>query len=297
MVLARRGEEWVVRYGGKVLMISRQHGSEEALAALALGRAARRRRVLVGGLGLGFTLRATLDRLAARLKVVVAELTPALVEWNRGPVAALAGRPLDDPRVRVQNGDVLGRISESRGIYDAILLDVDNGPSPANAVHAGNERLYGPRRHRRLPRALADGGVLAVWAMQDDPGYVERLRRAGLEAESRPAPARGAAGGTRHVIFLGKKPGAARARRAPGPPPAKRGRERLARAARAAAGRAAEPPRRRTTTVRPAHPGPCADPGAARRCAPPEAAMTMKLLVADAFPRTGSPTSPRSGST
>ena len=205
MVLARRGDEWVVRYGGKVLMSSRQHGSEEALAALALQRADRRRRVLVGGMGLGFTLRAALDRLPQDAKVVVAELTPALVEWNRGPAAPLAGRPLDDPRGRVQGGDVLGRIAESRGIYDAILLDVDNGPSPANAVHSGNERLYSREGISACARALAEGGVLAVWAMQDDPAYVERLRRAGLEAEARGAPARGAAGGTRHVIFLGKK--------------------------------------------------------------------------------------------
>jgi spermidine synthase len=205
MRLDRRGDEWVVRFDGKVLMSSRQHGSEEALAALALARAARRRRVLVGGMGLGFTVRAALDRLPVDAKVVVAELTPALVEWNRGPVSSLAGRPLDDPRVRVQHGDVLARIAESKGIYDAILLDVDNGPSAANAVHSGNARLYGPRGIAACRDALAEGGVLAVWAMQDDPTYVERLRRAGLEAEARPAPARGAAGGTRHVIFLGRK--------------------------------------------------------------------------------------------
>jgi spermidine synthase len=227
MRLDRRGGEWVVRFDGKVLMSSRQHGSEEALAALALGRADRRRRVLIGGMGLGFTLRATLDRLPVDAKVVLAELTPALVDWNRGPLAPLAGRPLDDPRVRVQHGDVLARISESRGIYDAILLDVDNGPSQANAVHAGNERLYGPRGIAACREALADGGVLAVWAMQDDPTYVERLKRAGLEAEVRPAPARGAAGGTRHVIFLGRKPAAgvqkAGSRRPGGKPGAKAG--------------------------------------------------------------------------
>jgi len=209
MVLARRGDEWVVRVGGRVLMSSRQHGSEEALAALALERAERRRRVLVGGLGLGFTLRAALDRLPADAKVTVAELTPALVEWNRGAAGALAGRPLDDPRVIVHGGDVLARVSEARGSYDAILLDVDNGPSAANAVHAGNERLYGEAGIAACARALAEGGVLAVWAMQDDAGYVARLRRAGLEAEARGAPARGAAGGTRHVVFLARKPGGA----------------------------------------------------------------------------------------
>ncbi|HET6921837.1 MAG TPA: hypothetical protein VFI16_01695, partial [Anaeromyxobacteraceae bacterium] len=128
LALARRGQEWVIRCGGRVLMTSRAHGSEDALAALALERARRRRTILIGGLGLGYTLRAALDRAPADARVVVAELVPEVVAWNRGPVAHLASRPLDDPRVRVQFRDVAAVVAEARGAFDAILLDVDNAP-------------------------------------------------------------------------------------------------------------------------------------------------------------------------
>jgi len=209
LVLARRGGEWVVRCGGRLLMSSRQHGSEDALAALALDRLAPRRSrawtVLVGGLGLGYTLRAALDRLGPGDRAVVAELSPELVEWNRGPVAPLAGRPLDDPRVRIQVGDVAARIAEARGAFDAILLDVDNGPSPA--VGAGKDRLYGEQGVRACREALASGGVLAVWSAGPDEAYSARLARAGFDAEVVPVPARGAGGpGARHVLFLARKP-------------------------------------------------------------------------------------------
>jgi spermidine synthase len=216
--LARRGDEWVVRAGGRVLMSSRQHGSEEALAALALSRLASSRRarttslaagtsltVLVGGLGLGFTVRAALDRLPAQARVVVAELVGPLVDWNRGPVADLAGRPLEDPRVRLQQGDVLARIAEAKGAFDAILLDVDNGPSPV--AHPANERLYGEKGVRACRDALRGGGVLAVWSAGPDERYRERLEKAGLVAEVQAVPARsGTSKGVRHVVFLGVKP-------------------------------------------------------------------------------------------
>lgn len=203
LVLARRAEEWVVRAGGRVLMSSRTHGSEEALAALGLGRAAHVRTVLLGGLGLGFTLRAALERAPADARVVVAELSPALVGWVRGPVAHLAGRPLEDPRVRLQMGDVLARIAEAKGAYDAILLDVDNGPSAL--AHAGNDRLYGGRGVRACRDALRAGGALAVWSAGPDERYLSQLERAGLEARAEVVPARGG-GGVRHVVFVGVKP-------------------------------------------------------------------------------------------
>ena len=208
MVLARRDGEWVVRYGGKVLMSSRQHGSEDALAELALKKAANRRTVLVGGLGLGFTVRATLDRIPVDAKVVVAELTPALVEWTRTHVSKLAGRPLDDPRTRVHVGDAVRRIHEAKGAYDAILLDIDNGPG--SMVHEANHRLYGPSGIAACREALREGGCLAVWSAHHDERYLERLSRGGFAAEVKIVPARGEAGGLKHVIFLGVKRDAAR---------------------------------------------------------------------------------------
>lgn len=205
LVLARRGEEWAVRAGGGgVLMTSRQHGSEEALAELALARAARRGKVLVGGLGLGYTLRAVLDRVPVDARVVLVELVPALVAWSRAHVGHLAGRPLDDPRVRLQQGDVLARIAEAKGAYDAILLDVDNGPTPL--VRAANEGLYSSRGIAACRDALRKGGALGVWSAGPDEGYRARLARAGLEVEVREVTARGGSGrGARHVLFLGRR--------------------------------------------------------------------------------------------
>ena len=203
LALARRGDEWVVRAGGRVLMTSRLHGSEEALAALGLRRAARVGTVLLGGLGLGYTLRAALERAPADARVVVAELSPALAGWVRGPVAHLAGRPLEDPRVRLQTGDVFGRIAEAKGAFDAILLDVDNGPSAL--AHAANDRLYGSRGVAACRDALRAGGALAVWSAGPDERYLSRLERAGLEPRAEVVPARGG-GGVRHVIFVGVKP-------------------------------------------------------------------------------------------
>jgi spermidine synthase len=207
LVLARRGDDWSVRTRGRVLMTNRTGGSEVALAELALKRLERRRSVMVGGLGLGYTLRAVLDRMPVGGKVVLVEFSAALVEWNRGPVAHLAGRPLDDPRVRLQLGDVKQRIAEARGAYDAILLDVDNGPTPL--VRAGNAALYSDAGVRSCLRALAPGGVLAVWSAGHDETYLARLRRFADDAEARTVhPARG---GNRHVIFLATR------ERTPGP--------------------------------------------------------------------------------
>jgi spermidine synthase len=206
VVLARRGEEWAVRAAGRVLMTSRAHGSEEALAALALkalppGR--RSRTVLLGGLGLGYTLRAALDRLPQDARVVVAELLPALADWVRGPVAALAGRPLDDPRVRLQLGDVAGRIAEAKGAFDAILLDVDNGASPL--AHRANARLYGRAGLSACREALRPGGTLAIWSAGPDEVFQERLEAVGFEVRAVPvAPRPGS--GARHLVFLGVKP-------------------------------------------------------------------------------------------
>jgi spermidine synthase len=153
---------------------------------------------------MGFTLRAALDRLPADAKVVVVELVPGLVEWNRGPLAGLAGRPLDDPRVRLQGGDVGRRVGEARGAYDAILLDVDNGPSAL--AHPGNASLYGERGARACAAALRSGGVLAVWSAGPDERFRQRLERVGLSVREETVPARGPAGGVRHVVVIASKP-------------------------------------------------------------------------------------------
>jgi len=213
LVLARRGNEWAIRVGGRVLMSSRSYGSERALAELALAAVEKPRTVLLGGLGLGYSLRALLDLLPAESRVVLVELSHAVVEWNRGPVAHLAGRPLEDPRVRLQVDDVYTRIAEAHGAYDAILLDVDNGASPI--VKAANSRLYGEKGVRACAEALAPNGVLAVWSAGPDDAYLARLQRHGLEASAKTVPAHGK-GSARHVVFLARRAprsGPARARR------------------------------------------------------------------------------------
>jgi spermidine synthase len=164
LILRERDGEFVIRVDGHELMSSRAHGSEEAMAHLACDHlaAAEAPRVLVGGLGLGYTLRATLDVLPASARVVVAELVPAVVEWNRGPLGPLAGRPLDDTRVEVHTGDVMALLRKTTVRFDAVLLDVDNGP--AALTRKANQLIYGPTGLETIKRALRRGGALAVWS-------------------------------------------------------------------------------------------------------------------------------------
>jgi spermidine synthase len=203
LTLARRGTEWEVRADGSVLMSSRTHGSEEHLARLAFARVGHPRKVLLGGLGLGFSLRATLDLLGPRGTVVVAEQSPHVLEWNRVHVGDLAGRPLSDPRVDLRLGDVRERIAEARSGYDLILLDVDNGP--AALVHDANARLYDAAGVTACHAALRRGGALAVWAAGPDEGYLRRLQRAGFDASAVPVAPRPGAGGRKHVVFVAVK--------------------------------------------------------------------------------------------
>lgn len=199
LVLARRGDEWEISAGRYTIMSSRLHGSEEALAHLAFEKAPGARAVLLGGLGLGYSLRAVLDRLPASGRVAVAELAPAVVEWNRTHVASLAGRPLDDARVRVQVGDVRGAIRQAAAAWDLILLDVDNGPGAI--AQPSNAGLYDAAGIRSCRRALRAGGVLAVWSAGPDEGYLRRLRDGGFEASAHPVFAR-RGGRKRHVVFV-----------------------------------------------------------------------------------------------
>jgi spermidine synthase len=203
LTLTRHGQELVILADGKPLMSSRMHGSEEALAALGCKglRSRERPTVLVGGLGMGFTLRATLDLLPDDATVVVAELVPAVVEWNTGPLGPLARRPLTDRRVRVEVGDVADVLRAGAGRFDAILLDVDNGPAAFTAT--SNSRLYDNAGVEAARTALTEAGVLAVWSAWDDRKFEQRLRHAGFRVQTERVRARLAKGGPRHTIFLG----------------------------------------------------------------------------------------------
>jgi len=203
--LIRRVDEYIILLDGAILMSSRMHGSEEALASLACQRvrALERPSVLIGGLGMGFTLRATLDLLPQDAAVVVAELVPAVVEWNRGPLGPLAGHPLKDRRVRVETRDVLAILSSRLGQFDAVLLDVDNGPTAFTA--SNNAGLYDNRGIAAAYAALKTEGVLAVWAAQDDRKFEQRLLDGGFEVRVQRTRGRLEKGGPRHTIFLSQK--------------------------------------------------------------------------------------------
>jgi spermidine synthase len=205
MKLVRRGDEFLILAGGAVLMSSRMHGSEEALAAFACerARALKRPSVLVGGLGMGFTLRATLDLLPADAAVVVAELVPAVVEWNRGPLGPLAKHPLKDKRLRVETGDVAVTLGSCLGQFDAVLLDVDNGP--AALTDSNNAGLYDRGGIAAAHASLKKEGVLAIWAAKEDRKFRRRLGDGGFEVQVQRARGRQAEGGPRHIIFLGQK--------------------------------------------------------------------------------------------
>jgi spermidine synthase len=203
MSLTRQGSEYVILASGKPLMSSRMHGSEEALAAFGCRNARTREApcVLVGGLGMGFTLRATLDLLPRDATVVVAELVPAVVEWNRGPLGPLADHPLKDARVQVEIGDVAATVRANRHRFDAMLLDVDNGPAAFTASH--NTRLYDDAGLAAARTALKPGGVLAVWSAWEDRRFEQRLRHGGFTVQVERVRARLKKGGPRHTIFLG----------------------------------------------------------------------------------------------
>ena len=199
--LFRRGEEYSIMLGANELMNSRLSGSEEALATLALARIGGQARpaILIGGLGMGFTLRAALERLPSGASVTVVELVPAVIAWAKGPMAALFAGGLDDPRVTLAEADVADTIAASRSTFDAILLDVDNGPDGLTVE--SNDRLYSPAGLAAARGALRPGGVLAVWSAAPDPGFTQRLRRAGFSVAEEAVRARGRKG-PRHVIWV-----------------------------------------------------------------------------------------------
>jgi spermidine synthase len=211
VALMRQDDEFVILVSGRPLMSSRMHGSEEALASLSCSHLseAEAPEVLVGGLGMGFTLRATLDLLPPKARVVVSELIPAVVDWNRGPLAALARQPLKDRRVRVAAGDVLDTLRASAGRFDAVLLDVDNGPHAFTTSR--NADLYGDEGLRAVRSALKPGGLLAVWSAWDDRKFEQRLRYHRFTVDVQSVRGRLKKGGPHHTIFLGRLETGARA--------------------------------------------------------------------------------------
>jgi spermidine synthase len=202
--LKRRGTEFSIMLGTNELMNSRLSGSEEALANLAAERLADRKapRILIGGLGMGFTLRAALARFEADALIEVAELVPQVVAWARGPMADLFAGCLDDPRVTLTTDDVARSIAQAPARYDAILLDVDNGPQ--GLTIAENDALYGEAGLARCRSALAPGGLLAVWSQGPDPAFARRLSGAGYAVEEVGVRA-GRGRGKRHVVWLARR--------------------------------------------------------------------------------------------
>jgi spermidine synthase len=204
--LVRHPSEYRILADRHCLMSSRVHGSEEALATLGCqhARTLDAPVVLVGGLGMGFTLRAALDILPSDATIVVAELMPAVVDWNRGELGALANRPLDDPRVRVEVGDVTDVLHANRAAFDAVLLDVDNGP--AALTTASNVRLYREDGVAIAKASLKPDGVLAVWSASQEHAFARRLRAAGFTVRQEQVRGRVKRGGGRHTILLAHRP-------------------------------------------------------------------------------------------
>jgi spermidine synthase len=200
--LVQRGADFWIMLGANALMSTRLRGSEEALATLACQRIAARPRpaVLIGGLGMGFTLRSALGVLGRDSRVIVSELVPAIVAWARGPMAEVHGGSLDDPRVDIVEGDVGDLIAAARSAFDAILLDVDNGPDGLS--RDSNDRLYDLAGLRLARAALRPGGILAIWSAAPDRAFARRLAEAGFAVEEVTVRAHAGRSGPRHVIWL-----------------------------------------------------------------------------------------------
>lgn len=203
--LFRRGGDFMIVLERNELMSTRMHGSEVALGTLACDRLAGRPAVhmLIGGYGMGFTLRAALDRLAPDARVTVAELVPGIIEWARGPMAEVTAGCLDDPRVTLTMGDVAASIAGANSMFDAILLDVDNGPD--GLTRPENDGIYSQQGLAAARRALRPGGVLAVWSAAPDPAFARQLERTGFTVETVKVRARENGKGATHVIWFATK--------------------------------------------------------------------------------------------
>ena len=200
--LKRRGAEFSITLGQNELMNSRRGGSEEALATIACERIrlCQRPQVLIGGLGMGFTLRATLAALGPDARIVVAELVPAVCAWARGPMAEIFGGSLTDPRASIREADVGDLIRSGSSSFDAILLDVDNGPE--GITRKSNDGLYDIEGLSAAYTALRPGGVLAVWSSARNLKFSQRLRKIGFAVEEVMVRANGSRGGARHIVWI-----------------------------------------------------------------------------------------------
>lgn len=203
--LLRHGDDYIIALDANELMNSRLGGSEEALAVMTIERLRTgvAPHLLIGGYGMGFTLRAALARVGVEARVTVAELVPEIIDWARGPMAALTAGSLDDPRVQLLAGDVVAEIAASARRYDAILLDVDNGPS--GLVRPENDRLYSVKGLAAARSALKPGGILAVWSAVSDDMFTRRLKNAGFKVEAVTVRARNNGKGPRHVIWFAQR--------------------------------------------------------------------------------------------
>jgi len=204
--LMQRGAEFSMMLGQNELMSSRLSGSEEALATLACRRieAVNNPHLLIGGLGMGFTLRAALAVLGSDARIMVAELVPAVIAWARGPMADIFGDSLDDPRASIREADVVDVIASHGPAFDAILLDVDNGPE--GLIRKANDALYDLKGLKAIRRALRPGGVLAVWSSGPNPQFSKRLRAVGFDVNEVAVRATTKRSGARHVIWFATKP-------------------------------------------------------------------------------------------
>ncbi len=206
ITLLKRGKEFSIRTAGTELMNSRLHGSEGALAELTCSRMKRKsgQLILIGGLGMGYTLAAALEHSEPDTHITVSELIPAVVSWNREYLGHLAKMPLDNPRVSVEEEDVTETIRKRNSAWDAILLDVDNGPD--GLTRKANDFLYSRFGLKTSFSALRSGGVLAVWSSSADEAFTRRLKQCGFRTESVAVPARKMGKGGKHTIWLAEKP-------------------------------------------------------------------------------------------
>lgn len=205
VILRKRGTEFSIRVAATELMNSRIHGSEDALAELTCSRISRKpgRRILIGGLGMGYTLAAALQHSGDDYLITVAELIPAVIRWNREHLGHLAGNPLADGRVFVRQEDVAKTITREKSIWDAIILDVDNGPD--GLTRKVNDRLYGLSGLKNAFLALRNGGVLSIWSSGTDEQFTSRLKQCRFQTEIVTVRARKPGKGARHTIWLATK--------------------------------------------------------------------------------------------